>query len=105
MNTMDLDRTYIAETYRRFPIELTEGHGSILKDAQGREYIDLGSRIAVNIFGMNDEIWKQAVIAADQSGAACFQSVLYRPPGKAGGAIMPAHGHEKGLFCQLRSRG
>lgn len=63
MNTMDLDRTYIAETYRRFPIELTEGHGSILKDAQGREYIDLGSGIAVNIFGMNDEIWKQAVIA------------------------------------------
>lgn len=63
MNTMDLDRTYIAGTYRRFPIELTEGHGSILKDAQGREYIDLGSGIAVNIFGMNDEIWKQAVIA------------------------------------------
>lgn len=62
MNAMDLDRMYIADTYRRYPLEIVDGHGSTLRDAGGRKYIDLGSGIAVNAFGINDEIWKRAVV-------------------------------------------
>lgn len=40
-----------------------EGKGSRLYDYDGREYVDCGSGIAVNIFGVNDEEWKNAVIA------------------------------------------
>jgi acetylornithine/N-succinyldiaminopimelate aminotransferase len=56
-----LDKTYIANTYARFPVELVSGHGSILTDAAGKDYIDMGSGIAVTSFGIGDPVWKQAV--------------------------------------------
>ncbi len=55
------DKKYIASTYNRFPIEIIEGKGSICKDSDGKEYIDLGTGIAVNTFGFCDEIWIEAV--------------------------------------------
>ena len=58
-----LDKTYIANTYARFPVELVSGHGSILTDAAGKDYIDMGSGIAVNAFGIADPEWKRAVTA------------------------------------------
>jgi len=60
-NTQTLDRTYIANTYARFPVELVSGKGSLLKGADGRDYIDMGSGIAVNGFGAADELWLKAV--------------------------------------------
>ena len=63
MNTSELDRRYLAHTYNRFPMELSEGSGSLVRDTDGKTYIDLGSGIAVNIFGLNDEQWKAAVTA------------------------------------------
>ena len=63
MNTSELDRRYLARTYNRFPMELSEGSGSLVRDTDGKTYIDLGSGIAVNIFGLNDEQWKAAVTA------------------------------------------
>jgi acetylornithine/N-succinyldiaminopimelate aminotransferase len=63
MKTKELDAQYIAHTYARFPVEIVSGKGSVLKDDAGKEYIDLGSGIAVDIFGMQDEEWKKAVTA------------------------------------------
>ena len=57
------DKKYIAGTYARFPVAFKEGKGSRLYDYDGREYVDCGSGIAVNIFGVNDEEWNNAVIA------------------------------------------
>ena len=57
------DKKYIAGTYARFPVAFKEGKGSRLYDYDGREYVDCGSGIAVNIFGVNDGEWKNAVIA------------------------------------------
>lgn len=53
--------TYVANTYKRYPIALHHGSGAHLWDESGREYIDLGSGIAVNAFGMADPIWAEAV--------------------------------------------
>lgn len=61
MNTAQLDRQYIAGTYGRIPLTLTEGHGSFVTDEDGKEYIDLGSGIAVNTFGTADPGWVEAV--------------------------------------------
>lgn len=61
MTTQQLDRQYVAHTYNRFPLEITGGKGSTVYGADGREYIDLGSGIAVNIFGLGDEQWQSAV--------------------------------------------
>ncbi len=63
MNVIQLDKEYIAGTYARFPLQLVEGKGSILKDETGKDYIDLGTGIAVNSFGVGDEEWKAAVVA------------------------------------------
>ena len=59
----DIDQKYVANTYARFPVELVRGHGSELWDAEGKRYIDFGTGIAVNSFGVVDDAWKSAVIA------------------------------------------
>ncbi len=56
------DNEFIANTYKRFPIAIKSGNGSMLYDYDGKEYIDMGSGIAVNTFGACDEEWKKAVI-------------------------------------------
>ena len=72
---MQLDKTYIANTYARFPVEVVSGHGSILTDAAGKDYIDMGSGIAVTAFGIGDPEWKAAVTA--QLGKVQHTSNLY----------------------------
>ncbi len=57
-----LDKNYVANTYARFPVEIVSGKGSVLTDSDGKNYIDLGSGIAVNIFGAGDDVWKAAVV-------------------------------------------
>ena len=61
MNVFELDQEYVANTYARFPVNIVSGKGSVLKDEAGKEYIDLGSGIAVNNFGTADEEWIAAV--------------------------------------------
>ncbi|MBQ9086242.1 MAG: acetylornithine/succinylornithine family transaminase [Clostridia bacterium] len=63
MEIKQLDQEYVAPTYARFPLCLTEGKGARVKDDAGREYIDLGTGIAVNGFGFSDEEWVGAVTA------------------------------------------
>ena len=63
MGITENDKQYIANTYARFPIELVSGKGAILKDSDGKEYIDLGAGIAVNVFGVADDEWLKAVTA------------------------------------------
>ncbi len=63
MNLQQQDKEYIANTYARFPLEIVSGKGALLYDPQGKEYIDLGSGIAVNTFGAADDVWAGAVSA------------------------------------------
>ena len=58
---IDTDKQYIANTYARFPVELVSGKGAVVVDSEGKEYIDLGSGIAVNSFGYADDEWIKAV--------------------------------------------
>ncbi len=57
-----LDGEYLARTYARYPVALVGGKNATLVGSDGKEYIDFGAGIAVNIFGANDEEWKAAVI-------------------------------------------
>ena len=61
MNIKELDNQYVASTYARFPICITSGKGSLAYDENGKEYIDLGTGIAVNTFGYSDDLWVAAV--------------------------------------------
>lgn len=62
MTIQQIDKEYIAGTYARFPIALVQGQGSLVYDENGKEYIDLGTGIAVNTFGIGDTAWKEAVV-------------------------------------------
>lgn len=61
MNIFEKDNEFIANTYARFPLALVSGRGSLLKDIDGKEYIDLSTGIAVNTFGIADDSWIKAV--------------------------------------------
>ena len=63
MNVFELDRAHVANTYARFPVAIAHGKGSMVYDENGKEYIDLGSGIAVNTLGLADEEWIGAVTA------------------------------------------
>ena len=62
MNVKAADQEYIANTYSRFDLQIVSGHGSLVYDDAGKEYIDLDSGIAANAFGVCDAYWQQAVI-------------------------------------------
>ena len=63
MNIQQIDDQFIANTYHRFPIQIVRGNGAELFDKDGKRYIDSGSGIAVNTFGVGDESWKSDVIS------------------------------------------
>lgn len=75
MSIAEIDKEYIANTYARFPVELVSGKGAILKDVNGKEYIDLGAGIAVNVFGVADDEWLKAV--TNQLNTLTHTSNLY----------------------------
>ena len=62
-----VDKEYVANTYARFPVELVSGKGSIVTDAAGKNYIDMGSGIGVTSFGFADDAWMAATTAQLQA--------------------------------------
>ena len=75
MSFKNMDDSFVANTYKRFPVELVSGKGSRVEDVNGKEYVDMGSGIAVNTFGFGDEAWMEAVNA--QLGKLQHTSNLY----------------------------
>ena len=76
MNSIiEQDKKYVAGTYARFPVEIASGKGSYLYDSQGKQYIDMGTGIAVNTFGLCDDEWNKAV--SNQLNCFAHTSNLY----------------------------
>ncbi len=70
-----IDKTYVANTYKRFDLEIVSGKGSLVYDETGKEYIDMGSGIGVTALGHGDDGWKAAV--TDQLDRISHTSNLY----------------------------
>lgn len=75
MTIKEKDARFVAGTYKRFPVVLTHGKGSIAWDENGKEYIDMGTGIGVTSFGYCDDTWQAAV--AGQAGTLQHTSNLY----------------------------
>lgn len=75
MSLQETDKKYIANTYNRFPVSIVSGKGSVVKDENGKEYIDLGSGIGVTSFGIADDVWQKAIV--EQIGKVQHMSNLY----------------------------
>lgn len=61
MNTFEKDKTYITHTYNRYLVCFVKGEGSHLYDDKGKEYIDMGTGIGVDVLGISYEPWIEAV--------------------------------------------
>lgn len=94
-----LDKQYVANTYNRFPVEIVSGKGSEVWGADGKRYIDMGSGIAVNSFGVADDVWQKAVIA--QLGKVQHMSNLYytEPCARLAEMLCNRTGMKKVFFC------
>ncbi len=75
MSFQEMDKTYVANTYNRFPVEIVSGKGSRAVDVSGKEYVDMGSGIGVTAFGYCDDAWVAAV--TEQLGKVQHTSNLY----------------------------
>lgn len=75
MDIQKTDQDYVANTYKRFPVEIVSGKGSRVVDTDGKSYVDMGSGIGVTAFGFGDEAWMAAVTA--QLGKVQHTSNLY----------------------------
>ena len=76
MNSIfEIDNTFVASTYKRFPLNIVRGKGSLVYDETGKEYIDMGSGIGVTAFGIADEAWIKAV--TEQLSRVQHMSNLY----------------------------
>ena len=92
------DNAYIAGTYSRFSAEIYDGDGATLRSEDGKTYIDFGSGIAVNSFGVNDKAWKEAVTA--QINKVQHASNLYytRPQAELAELLCKKTGAKKVFF-------
>ena len=99
MDTISLDKQFVAPTYGRFPVELVSGQGCLLQGGDGKEYIDLTSGIGVTAFGIADPEWMAAVTA--QLGQLQHVSNLYytSPCAKLAQLLCEKTGMAKVFFC------
>ena len=75
MTTPELADRYLMQTGRRLPVTFVRGHGCLVYDETGREYLDLVAGIAVNLLGhAHPEV---AAALAAQTKALIHTSNLY----------------------------
>lgn len=98
MDVRSKTNEYIANTYARFDVVAVKGEGSLITDEAGKEYIDLGSGIAVNSFGVADPVWLEAVTS--QAATLQHSSNLYytKPGADLAEALCKRTGMEKVFF-------
>ena len=99
MSFFEMDNTYVANTYKRFPVEIVSGKGSRVTDINGKEYVDMGSGIGVTAFGFGDEAWMAAV--TEQLGKVQHTSNLYytEPCAKLARMLCEKTGMKKVFFA------
>lgn len=99
MEIKQIDQMYVANTYKRFPVEIVSGKGSLVYDENGKRYIDMGSGIAVNSFGIADDVWMSAV--TEQLGHVQHTSNLYytAPCAKLAKTLCERTGMKKVFFA------
>ncbi|MEK6659521.1 MAG: aminotransferase class III-fold pyridoxal phosphate-dependent enzyme, partial [Campylobacterota bacterium] len=97
-NIKDLDKKYVLPTYARADVEFVSGNNARLVDADGKNYVDFASGIAVCSVGhankrVNDAICKQI------SNITHTSNLYYiAPQAKAAEKIVEASGYDMKCF-------
>jgi len=98
MNIQELDKKYVLPTYARADVEFVSGKNARLTDANGKDYIDFTSGIAVASVGHANERVNAAICA--QIANITHISNLYHigPQAKAAQKIVEASGYDMKCF-------
>src|SRR2546428_14075276 len=91
---------YVMPTYGRTPLVLVRGQGARVWDADGKEYLDFGAGIAVDLLGHASPVMTAAL--QQQSSMLVHTSNLYftEPQGKLAKKLVELVGIEgKCFFC------
>jgi len=76
---MDLYDNYVMHTYGRVPLVLDKGHGAIVYDIEGNEYLDFFAGIAVNNVGQTDDRVVNAIKEQAEKMIHC-SNIYYNEP-------------------------
>ena len=89
---------YVMPTYGRYPLVFTQGQGTRVWDANGKEYLDFGGGIAVNVLGhaaLADALARQASVLVH-----CSNLYYTEPQGQLAKKLVELVGVEgKCFFC------
>ncbi|MDF1883909.1 aminotransferase class III-fold pyridoxal phosphate-dependent enzyme [Sulfurimonas sp. SAG-AH-194-C21] len=98
MNTKELDKKYVLQTYKRKDIEFVSGQNATLTDTNGKNYIDFTSGIGVVSVGHANARVNNAL--CEQIGMITHTSNLYNiaPQAKAAEAVVKASGYDMACF-------
>ncbi|NOZ58818.1 MAG: acetylornithine transaminase [Euryarchaeota archaeon] len=95
----ELERRCIAQTYSRLPVAIVEGRGAVVKDVEGREYIDCIAGIAVlNLGHSHPEVLRTL---QEQASRLMHTSNLYYtiPQVELAGRLCELSGGYMSFFC------
>ena len=98
MNTQELDKKYVLQTYGRGDVEFISGKNATLTDSDGKKYIDFTSGIGVVSVGHANERVNAAI--CEQISNIIHISNLYNiaPQAKAAEAVVSASGYDMACF-------
>ncbi|MDF1878991.1 aminotransferase class III-fold pyridoxal phosphate-dependent enzyme [Sulfurimonas sp. SAG-AH-194-C20] len=98
MNTKELDKKYVLQTYKRGDVEFVSGNNATLTDINGKKYIDFTSGIGVVSVGHANK--KVNTALCEQLSNVTHVSNLYNiaPQAKAAQAVVNASGYDMACF-------
>jgi acetylornithine aminotransferase len=98
MNTKELDKKYVLQTYARADVEFVKGENATLFDSEGKKYIDFTSGIAVVSVGHGNKRLSEAL--CKQASEIIHISNLYHiaPQAKAAQKVVETSGYDMACF-------
>ena len=98
MNTQELDKKYVLQTYGRGDVEFVSGSNATLTDANGKKYIDFTSGIGVVSVGHANERVSKALCEQVQNITHISNLYYIAPQAKAAQKVVEASGYDMACF-------
>jgi len=98
MNTQELDKKYVLQTYGRGDVEFVSGSNATLTDTNGKKYIDFTSGIGVVSVGHANERVSKALCEQVQNITHISNLYYIAPQAKAAEKVVEASGYDMACF-------
>ena len=98
MNTQELDKKYVLQTYGRGDVEFVSGSNATLTDTNGKKYIDFTSGIGVVSVGHANERVSKALCEQVQNITHISNLYYIAPQAKAAQKVVEASGYDMACF-------